>query len=174
MSTSVDTPAKVNRKPKVLDPDTGEYVAPCKLRQKQVAAEAMKPGATYKEVGEKLYPNSSYPAQTVYNALRQPTAQAELKQIEAVMGITRDQYIARVVKHAEIAENRTNKGKASASDVNAATGALTLLGKASGNLVEKVESKVTNTLDTKDLHTIPDDQLQAEIVKRLRGRGSAA
>ena len=126
------------------------------------------------EVGRILYPTAKHPSQTVSNCLRQPTAQAELRKQEEEIGITRADFLARVVKHADIAEKRTEKGKPSASDVNAATGALTLLGKASGNLVEKVESKVTNTLDTKDLHTIPDDQLQAEIVKRLRGRGSAA
>lgn len=43
----------------------------------------MEPGATYQAVGEELYPNSAYPRQTVYNALQQPTAQAEMGKIAA-------------------------------------------------------------------------------------------
>jgi hypothetical protein len=145
-------------------------LSPRKITQKELAVAIMEPGVTYTDVGERLIPDAKYPRQAVYNRIQKKGVQRELQKQAEQIGITREQFLKRIKTLANRADDLTSGDKCSPGGLNAAASVYTLVGKAGQYLVEKVESKVTQ-VDTKDLAHVPGDELQAELVRRLRGKG---
>ena len=108
-----------------------------KLKAKALVNAVLEPNATYREVGEKFYPKANFPAQTVYNCLQQPSAQAELNKICKSLDDKR-------AEHERLAMELHNQAKDS-GQLNAATNALQLTAKIAGTMVERVEVSQKDT-----------------------------
>ena len=126
-----------------------------KPRQRKIAALAFE-GKKYPEIGREVYPNSAYPRQQVYNALQQPGTKQAMAELATI--VYNEDYLRR--KLTKIIEEPENQ--------RIEKDAIELAMRSLAMLTDKTQNLNQNTEIPANLGTIPADQLENELLKRLK------
>jgi len=149
---------------KILDQafDRSKPLTPRRIKARKLVAAVLEPGATYKSVGEEIYPTAKYPAVTVYNCLKQPGPQEAMQEAFEPRKAQLERIAAKIVKKLEAKIDSTQDLDTLKQTT---TRLLELQYKEQAMLAVRNISENSEKLP--DLSKVPREQLEAALLKHL-------